>query len=108
MRAGGNQHFPAWCSPVLMIGPDELHAGQLTLRARGGLQADRVHATDLGQTALKLSEQYECPLGLIVRSQGMELSQTRQARHVLIHHRVVLHSARPKRIEGRGRTHIPL
>ncbi len=32
MRTGGNQDFLAWATLVLVIRPDQLHAGQLTLR----------------------------------------------------------------------------
>ena len=108
MRARRNQDLLACCSPILMIGPNELHAGQLTLRPGRGLQADRIHTADLGQTALKLGEQHQRPLGLIVRGQRMELRQTRQASHILIHHGVVLHRARSQGIEGRCCAHIPL
>ena len=44
---------------VAVIGADHLHAGELAVRAGGGLQRDRVHAADLGEHVLQLPAELE-------------------------------------------------
>ena len=41
-------------------------------------------------------------------SKGWSWAKPGRRAHILIHHRVILHRARPQGIEGRCRTHIPL
>ena len=65
-----------------------------------GCKRDCVHAGDLEQAALQQIEDFENALRQRVRPVGMRLGQTLDARHKLVHARVVLHRARAERIHA--------
>ena len=70
--AARNQHLLARLAVLDMVGPNELHAGQLTLGASCGLEADRVHAADFGQAVFETGDQLQGALGICGRHERMD------------------------------------
>ncbi len=101
VRGIGDQELLARIALRLKQRADQQDAGEFAVRAGGGLQRDGVHAGDFGEHALPafamtsqnaLRERF----GLI----RMRPRQAFDARHLLIHARVVLHGAGAERIEA--------
>ena len=75
-------------------------AGQLAVRAGGGLQRDGVHAGDLGQRGFQARHHFHGALRQRFRLVGMRPGQAFDARHQLVDARVVLHGAGAQRIHA--------
>ena len=85
----------------------EHQAGQLALRAGGGLQRHRVEAADLGQDLLQTPHELERALRSVFVLERMEIDEPGQPRSDLVHARVVLHRARAERIEAGVHAEVP-
>ena len=82
-----------------VVGTRHEHAGQLAVRAGRGLQADGVEAADLLEELGQQPHQLEASLAQRLGVERMRLGQPGQPRGPLVDLRVVLHRARPERIE---------
>ena len=85
---------------VPVIGLDHEDAGELAVGAGGGLQAGPVHAGDREQALLQLVHELEHALHVLLGLVGVEFGEAGQGRHLVVHLGVVLHGARPERIEA--------
>ena len=79
---------------------DEQNAGELTVRARRGLERDSVHAEDLAKLSAQRVQRLERALRGLDALERVELGEARQRRHVLVDLGVVLHRARAEGIEA--------
>ena len=84
----------------LVPGADEQNAGELAVRAGGGLQGDGVHAGDFDQAALQQVDDFENALRERVGAIGMGFGQALDAGDELVDARVVLHGAGAERIHA--------
>ena len=101
VRRVGHDHLgPLGVAACRVVGADHQDAGQLAVRAGGGLERDRVHAADLDQPALQLPQQLERALGELVGSERVERGEAGQPGGPLVDLGVVLHRARAQRIEA--------
>ena len=87
-------------APVGEIGAHQQQARELALRARGRLERHRRQADDLGEDLLQAPHQLERSLGGVLLLKRMHVPEPRQVDDALVHPRVVLHRARPERIEA--------
>ena len=78
-------------------GADGQQAGQLALRAGVGLDRDRVVARHLGQPGLQLSDQLHVALGVLRRSERVQVREARQRHRLHLRGRVELHRAGTQR-----------
>ena len=78
---------------------DHEDAGELALRPGRRLQRDAGESRQLGEDALEPPGQLEGALGHRLRSEGVRRGEARQARHLFVRPRVVLHRAGAQRIE---------
>ena len=95
-----NQHLLARIALRLQIRAHQQNAGQLAMRAGGGLQRDRIHAGDFDELLAQHLQDAQRALRNALRLIGMRLGQPGQPRHHLVHARVVLHGARAQRIHA--------
>jgi hypothetical protein len=96
----GDEDLGAALTPVLEVRADHHDPGELALGAGRGLQADAVHAADLGQVALELVRQVQVALEQLHRLQRVRGGKSGQARDRLVELGVVLHRARAQRVEA--------
>jgi hypothetical protein len=85
---------------VLVVGAGEQHAGQLAVRAGGGLQVDVGQPGDLAQRDLELVHELEGALRALRVLQRVQAGVPRQRRDALVQLRVVLHRARAEGVEA--------
>jgi hypothetical protein len=85
---------------ALEVRADEQQAGELAVRAGRRLERHAIHAAHLGQHALQLPHELERSLRIVFRRVGMKTAEPRQTGDVLVDLRIVLHRARPQRIEA--------
>ncbi len=85
---------------VPVIGLDHEDAGELSLGAGRGLEAGPVHAGYLEQPLLQLVQELEDPLHVRLGLVGVKLGEAGERRHLVVDLGVVLHGARPQRIEA--------
>ena len=100
VRRVGNEDLAARIALRLMPCANQQDAGELAMRAGGGLQRDGVHAGDVDQAALQQVDDFENALGERFGPVGMRFGQAFDARDELVHARVVLHGARAQRIHA--------
>ncbi len=80
---------------------DRHHAAELAMRARLGRQRDARHAGQFLQPVRKFVHQFERALHGLLRLQRMHVADARQACHLLVEARIVLHGAGSERIKAR-------
>ena len=78
---------------------DRHHAAELAVRTRLRRHRHRAHASQREQRLGQRVDQLERALHGRDRLQRMEIGEARQARHLLVEPRIVLHRARTERIE---------
>jgi hypothetical protein len=93
---------------VQVVLAHDQHAGQLAVRAGRGLQGDGSEAADLGQIDLQLEQELHRTLGHLRILQGVQVGEAGQAGRLLVDLGVVLHGARPQRVEGGVDGHVLL
>ena len=76
------------------------NAGELALGSGRRLQRDAGEPGQLGEDALEPPGQLQGALGHRLRSEGVRRREARQARHLFVRPRVVLHGAGAQRIEA--------
>ena len=96
----GNQNLLARISLGLVIRANHQQPGHLAMRARGGLQSDRVHAGDFDQLLAQRLDNLQRTLRNLLRLVGMPIRNSLDPRHGFVHARVVLHGARAQRIHA--------
>ena len=79
---------------------DHQNAGEFAVRAGRRLERDRVHARDLGEHLFQRRHHFHDSLGERFGLIGMRPGQAFDARHLLVHARVVFHGAGPERIKA--------
>ena len=84
----------------LVIGPHHEQPGHLAVRARRGLQRDRIHAGDFDQAFAQRFQNVQRALRNFLRLVGMPVRDSFHPRHRFVHARVVLHRARAQRIHA--------
>jgi hypothetical protein len=94
------EHLVTGLAAVLVVGPREQHAGELSVRPGGGLERYVRKAGDLGQRPLEAPHQLERPLRARRILQRVQARVARQRRDALVQLGVVLHRARAERIEA--------
>ena len=101
MRRIGDDHLGAFVVAArLVVGVHDQHAGEFSVRARGGLERNSREAADLFQPFLQCVHQREIALHGLDGLERMRDQETRQAAGVLVDLRVVLHRAGAERIEA--------
>jgi hypothetical protein len=90
------------------VGAHEHEAGQLPLRAGGGLQRHRRKPRDFREDLLQLPHELERALRAVVVLVRVEIAETGQPSDTLVHPRVVLHRAAAERIEARVHAERPV
>ena len=88
-------------APVGEVRAHEHQPGELALRARGGLERDRVQPADLGEDLLQAPHELERALRRLLLLVRMEVAEAGQVHDPLVHARVVLHRAGAERVEAR-------
>ena len=96
-----DQHLLARTAARLVPGADHLHAGELALRAGGGLQRHGVEAADLARAMLEIASKRSAPCTSSLRRVRMRFPRSPASPRPVVGHRVVLHRARAERIEVR-------
>ena len=104
VRTVRDQHLSSRAALVLEVGRGDEKRRQLSLRAGGGLQADRVQPGDLGQDFLELEKDRQQALERALVLIGMLRGEPRQRGQPLVPLGVVLHRARAERIESSNRS----
>ena len=99
MRRVGHDDIFARITSFSQTGADQHQAGQLALRAGGGLQAHLLHAADLGKHALELVKQRQGALQKVRRRQRMDLRKAGKTRDDFVDLGIVFHRARAERIK---------
>ena len=102
------QHLRARVTAVGVEGLGQQHAGQLAVRPGAGLQRDVRQPGDLAQRPLEVPHQLQRALRVRRALQRMQPRVPGQRRDALVQARVVLHRARPQRIEARIEVEVPL
>ena len=98
--AVGHEHNVALgLADIFEIRPDDLQRGVLAVRTRGRLERHFLKSGDLLEEAPRFVQQPQRPLDLFVVLERMELCKSIQCRRPLVDPRIVLHRARPERIE---------
>ena len=100
VRGVGRQHLVARLAAVLVVGARQQHAGELAVRAGGGLQRDVRQTRDLCQRALQAPHQLERALRALGVLQRVQARVAGQRGDALVQARVVLHRARAERVEA--------
>src|SRR5918992_2359210 len=75
-------------------------AGELAVRACGGLKADRGEAADLPEQLSQEPHQLQAPLAEVPRIERVRLGEAREPRGPLVDLGVVLHRARAEGVEA--------
>jgi hypothetical protein len=95
-------------APILVVGAREQHAGELAVRAGGGLQRDVRQTGDLRERALQVPHQLERPLRSLGVLQRVQPRMAGERGDALVQARVVLHRARAQRVEARVEVEVAL
>ena len=101
VRGVGRQHLGPDLPAVLVEGARQQHARQLAVRPGARLQRDVRQAGDLAQRALQVVHQLQRALRALRRLQRVQPRVAGQRSDPLVQPRVVLHRARPERVEAR-------
>ena len=101
VRGVGGDDRVALLAAVREVRAHEHEAGELSLRARSGLQRHRGKARDLGEDSLQVPHELERALRPVVLLVRMQVAESRQPRDTLVDTWVVLHRAAPEWIEAR-------
>jgi hypothetical protein len=96
----GREDLGAVLAAVLVVGAGQQDAGELAVRAGARLEADVREARDLAQRLLELVHQLQRALGALGVLRRVQAGVAGQRRDALVQFRVVLHRARPERIEA--------
>ena len=96
----GSQHLGALLAAVLVIRARQQQPGKLAVGAGRGLKADVRQPADLGQRPLQPPHQLERALRALRRLQRVQPRVAGQRGDALVQARVVLHRARPERVEA--------
>ena len=80
------------------MGANQQQARQFAVSAGGGLQGDRIHAGDFGQTIAERLDDPESALRNLLRLIRVPVGNAVEAGNYFVHTRVVLHGAGPQRI----------
>ncbi len=100
VRGVGRQHLRAVLAAVLVVGARQQQAGELAVGAGARLERDVRHAGDLAERLLQAVHQLERALRPRRILQRVQAGVAGQAGDPLVQLRVVLHRARPERIEA--------
>ena len=100
VRRVRDQDLLARVALALVIRADKQDAGELAVRAGGGLQRDGVHAGDLDEAVLQELHDAEATLRQRLRLIGVRVGDAIERRDRLVHARVVLHGATAQRIHA--------
>jgi len=96
----GDKNPAAGIALRLVPGANQQDAGELAVRAGGGLQRDGVHAGNFDEAVLEQIDDFKDALGERVGAVGVRLGQAFNARDELVDARVVLHGAGAERIHA--------
>jgi len=96
---GDYDHLAVAFPPVLMVGLDNVEAGQLSMGAGGGLQRNLVNPTDLAEILIQLIHHLKGALAQLLRLIGMDIGKPRQPDDLFIDLGIILHGAGPQRVE---------
>src|SRR6185312_15322369 len=99
VRRFRHQHAPACLAARVERGADAQHAAELAMRAGGRAQRHRRHAGQHLEPMRQRVDELERALHGRRRLQWVEVGEARQPRQLLVEPRIVLHGARPQRIE---------
>ena len=106
---GGDDDAPLLgLAPVGEVRPHEHEAGELALRARRGLERDRVQPAHLGEDLLEPPHELERALGCLLLLVRVQVAEAGQVDDALVHPRVVLHRARAERVEAGVDAEVPV
>jgi len=100
-RVGGDDHVPPRLAAVGEGGAHQHQAGELSLGARRRLQRHGREPCDLGEDLLELPHELERALRTLVLLQRVQVAEAGQPDDTLVDAGVVLHRARPERVEAR-------
>ena len=100
MRRIGHQNPFARIALGFEQRPHQQDAGQFPMRARRGLQRNRVQPRDLAQRVFQMRHHFHGALRQTLRLVRMRPRQTFQPRHRFIDARVVLHRAGTQRVHA--------
>ena len=100
VRVVGRQHLRAPLAVVLVQGTRQQHSGELAVRSRRRLQGDVREPGDLRQRLLQAPHQLERALRVRRILERVQARVAGQRRDPLVQLRVVLHRARPERVEA--------
>jgi hypothetical protein len=84
----------------VVVRPHQQYARHLTLRSGCRLQRHLVHPGDFLQHLGQLVHQSQSALGARLRRERVQTREARHATRRLVHLGIVLHGARPKRVQG--------
>ena len=84
----------------IVMGANQQQARQFAVSAGGGLQGDRIHAGDFGQTIAERLDDPESALRNLLRLIRMAIGNAIEPRYHFVHTRVVLHGAGAERIHA--------
>ena len=96
----GNDDLAARIALRLVPCANQQNAGELAVRAGGGLQRDGVHAGDFDEAALQQVDDFKHALRERLGAVGMRFGQAFDARDEFVDARVVLHRAGAERIHA--------
>ena len=96
----GDENLLAGIAALLEQGANQQNAGELAVRAGGGLQGDGIHAGDLGEGGFEAGHHFHAALRQGFRLVGVRPGEALQPRHQLIDARVVLHGAGAQRVHA--------
>ena len=99
-RVGNDNFVPLALAATLEICFSNQQRCQLGMRARRRIERKSRHAEERAQAALELPHDSQRALRLSIGSVRMQIAQTWQARHRVVHARIVFHRARAERIEA--------
>ena len=101
VRGVGHDHLVALLAAVGEVRACQQEPEELPLGARSGLKRDRIEAGDLGESSLEPPHELERALTGVDLLGRVQTPKSRQRGEPLVDARVVLHRARPERIEAR-------
>ncbi len=93
VRRIGDQNFLSRPSLRVVIGANHEQSRHLAVRTGGGLQCNRVHASDLNQALAQRFQNPQRTLRNLFRLVGMAVGNSLDPRHRFIHTRVIFHRA---------------
>ena len=97
----GDDHCVAKSTPVLSVKRlDHEYPGELPVRTRGGLEGGGMQARDLGEGPFQRPHQLERTLYLRFVLVRMKIGESGQRGNLVVDLGVVLHGARPERVEA--------